>query len=224
MKKIVIVVDTQADFMNPDGALAVGGADALVEPMNAWLGALRPDDTAAVLFTFDTHFADTYPLSEEAKQFPIHCVRETGGWHNVLDAGRIDPAIPTWRLEKGVFAMWEEDGLKVEPIGGGVPIDRDAFFRDLKASGVEEAVVIGVAADYCVRWAIDGLVERGFRVTVPQALTRGIARPIDEVLRRRFCRAGSGVGLKVAGRPCSITDRTVPLWDGAGTCLPLERP
>ncbi|CUS43897.1 MAG: isochorismatase family protein [Pseudomonadota bacterium] len=193
MKKIVIVVDTQADFMNPDGALAVGGADALVAPMNAWLGALSPDGTAAVLFTFDTHFADTYPSSPEAAEFPIHCVRETAGWHNVLDAGRVDSAIPVWRLEKGVFAMWEEDGLTMEPIGGGAPVDRDAFFRGLKASGVEEAIVIGVAADYCVRWAIDGLVDRGFSVTVPEALTRGIARPIGQVLADDF--AGRAVAL-----------------------------
>jgi nicotinamidase/pyrazinamidase len=193
MKKIVIVVDTQADFMNPDGALAVAGADALAGPMNAWLAALRPDETAAVLFTFDTHFADTYPLSEEAKEFPIHCVRETPCWHNVLDAGRVDPAIPAYRLEKGVFAMWQEDGLSVEPIGGGAPVDRDAFFSDLKASGVGEAIVIGVAADYCVRWAIDGLVERGFAVTVPEALTRGIVRQIDQVLRDDF--AGQAVAL-----------------------------
>ncbi len=123
----------------------------------------------------------------------IHCVRETPAGRNVLDAGRIDPAIPTYRLEKGVFAMWQEDGLSVEPIGGGAPVDRDAFFRDLKASGVEDAVVIGVAADYCVRWAIDGLVERGFGVTVPEALTRGIARPIGQVLRDDF--AGQAVAL-----------------------------
>ena len=49
-------------------------------------------------------------------------------------------------------------------------------------------MVIGVAADYCVRWAIDGLVERGFRVIVPQALTRGIARPIEQVLAEDFAR------------------------------------
>jgi len=193
MKKIVIVVDTQADFMSPDGALSVAGADALAGPMNAWLAALRPEETAAVLFTFDTHFADTYPLSEEAKEFPLHCVRETPGWHNVLDAGQVAAAIPTYRLEKGVFAMWQEDGLTVEPIRGGAGIDRDTFFRDLKAAGVEEAIVIGVAADYCVRWAIEGLVERGFRVTVPEALTRGIARPIEQVLRDDF--AGRAVAL-----------------------------
>lgn len=194
MKKVVVVVDTQADFMNPDGALAVAGADALAAPMTEWLSSLAPEETAAVLFTFDTHFADTYPSLPEAQQFPIHCVRETHGWQNVLDPEAVDPAIPTYRLEKGVFAMWEEPDLRVEPIRGGVPADRDAFFRDLRAQGVEEAVVIGVAADYCVRWAIDGLVERGFRVTVPQALTRGIARPIEQVLAEDF--AGQAVALR----------------------------
>jgi nicotinamidase/pyrazinamidase len=193
VKKVVVVVDTQADFMNPDGALAVAGADALAAPMTAWLKALDPEDTAAVLFTFDTHFADTYPSSAEAQQFPIHCVRETPGWHNVLDTAAVDSAIPAYRLEKGVFAMWEEPDLRVEPLAGDASLDRDAFFRDLRADGVEEAVVIGVAADYCVRWAIDGLIERGFRVTVPQALTRGIARPIDQVLEEDF--AGKSVSL-----------------------------
>lgn len=193
MKKVVVVVDTQADFMNADGALAVAGAEALAAPMGAWLATLAPADTAAVLFTFDTHYADTYPRSAEAEQFPIHCVRNTPGWRNLLDPARIDPAIPSYRLEKGVFAMWEEPGLRIEPIAGGATIDRDAFFRDLRAAGVEEAGVIGVAADYCVRWAIDGLVERGFRVTVPAALTRGIARPIEQVLAEDF--AGQPVAL-----------------------------
>ncbi|WP_204277170.1 hypothetical protein, partial [Klebsiella aerogenes] len=58
----------------------------------------------------------------------------------------------------------------------------------------EEAVVIGVAADYCVRWAVEGLIERGFAVTVPEALTRGIARQIDAV------RAQEWDGLAVAIR------------------------
>ncbi len=43
------------------------------------------------------------------------------------------------------------------------------------------------------QWAIDGLVERGFRVSVPQALTRGIARPIEQVLAEDF--AGQAVAL-----------------------------
>ena len=40
--RVVVVVDTQADFMNPDGALAVAGADALAAPMGEWLRGLAP--------------------------------------------------------------------------------------------------------------------------------------------------------------------------------------
>jgi nicotinamidase/pyrazinamidase len=187
MSKVVIVVDTQADFMLPDGALAVAGADALAQPMADWLGALDPADTAAVLFTFDTHHRDTYPFSEEAKQFPIHCVRGEPGWRNMLSPDAVASGIPIFRLEKGVFAMWEEPGLSVEPIDpAGAARDRDAFFADLRATGVVEAEVIGVAADYCVKWAVDGLVARGFNVTIPAALTAGIARPIAQVVAEDF--------------------------------------
>jgi nicotinamidase-related amidase len=75
MAKFVIVVDAQRDFMTPDGALYVGGADALIGPMNDWLGTLDPADTSGVLLTFDTHYAETYAATAEAAQFPIHCVR-----------------------------------------------------------------------------------------------------------------------------------------------------
>jgi len=193
MQRFVVVVDTQVDFMHADGALAVPGAAALDAPMRAWLGDLDPGDTAGVLFTFDTHYADTYPGSAEAQQFPIHCVRDTPGWANVLDPAVIDPAIPAYRLEKGVFDLWAEADVAIEAIADGRTTPRDAFFAALKTNGVDTVTVIGVAADYCVRWAIGGLVARGFAVEVPTGLTRGIARPIDAVIRDDF--AGAPVRL-----------------------------
>jgi nicotinamidase/pyrazinamidase len=195
MARFVIVVDTQGDFMHADGALAVAGAEPLAGPMQDWLEALDPKEVAGILFTFDTHEPEIYARSVEAGQFPIHCVRGTDGWRNVLDWSTIDPLIPVWRLEKGVFAMWEEPGLQLHdarrPEGPGV--DRDAFFEDLKANGIAHVTVIGVAADYCVKWAIDGLVERGFAVEVPQRLTRGIERQIEAVVAESF--AGAPVAM-----------------------------
>ncbi|AXB79681.1 cysteine hydrolase family protein [Novosphingobium sp. P6W] len=191
MARFVIAVDTQKDFMTAQGALGVAGAEGLVEPMNAWLAALDPRDTAGVLFTFDTHEPEIYAGSIEAEAFPIHCVRGSDGWANLLDAALIDPAIPVWRIEKGVFDMWAEPGLEIEDARGlqVAPIPRESFFADLKASGVDEFTVIGVAADYCVRWAIDGLIARGFAVTVPAALTRGIERQIETVAAQDFAGA-----------------------------------
>jgi nicotinamidase/pyrazinamidase len=195
MTRFVIVVDTQRDFMAADGALSVAGAEALVEPMQDWLAALDPTGTAGVLFTFDTHVPEVYAGSPEAEAFPIHCVRGTEGWANLLDVALVDPTIPAWRIEKGVFDMWAEDGLTIEdardPDAPTTP--RERFFAELKARGVEEVAVIGVAADYCVRWAIEGLVARGFRVIVPAGLTRGIERQIETVAAEDF----AGAALRV---------------------------
>ncbi len=183
MRKFVVVVDAQWDFIAADGALPVAGADALVRPIEAWLAGLRPEEIEGILFTFDTHVPDIYAGSAEAGQFPLHCVRGHPGWELVVDPDRIDPAIPLYRLEKGVFAMWEEPDLEIETMRGppAAPRPRDAFFDDLRSRGVKDVTVIGVAADYCVRWAIDGLVARGFRVEVPATLTRGIVQQIEAV-------------------------------------------
>ena len=186
MRRFIVVVDTQADFMHADGALAVAGAETLIAPMRAWLAGLDPAETAGVLFTFDTHTAERFTGSPEAEQFPLHCERGTPGWENVLDLAAVAPGIPVYRIEKGVFDMWAEPGLVIAAVGTGETQPRDAFFAALWAEGVTELTVIGVAADYCVRWAIDGAVARGFAVEVPAALTRGIARPIDQVLAEDF--------------------------------------
>lgn len=179
--RFVIVVDAQRDFMLPDGALYVAGAETLVGPMNDWLAALDPGDIDGVLMTFDTHDAATYPSSGEAAQFPLHCVRGSAGWRSALDPAAIDPAVPLYRLEKGVFAMWEEPDVTIDDVRAPdrPAIPRDRFFADLKARGVDEVIVTGVAADFCVRWAVEGLLARGFHVVVPRAMTRGIVRQID---------------------------------------------
>ena len=201
MARFVVVVDTQWDFMAGEGALSVAGAEALVPPMQAWLSALQPGETAGVLFTFDTHFTETYAASPEAQMFPIHCVRGTRGWSNMLDVALVDPAIPAWRIEKGVFDMWAEPGLAIEDAGdvSKPTILREDFFATLAASGVTDVTVIGVAADYCVRWAVDGLLARGFAVTVPSGLTRGIERQIDAVAADDF--AGTGLIVERASTP-----------------------
>lgn len=187
MRDLIVVVDTQADFMLPDGALPVPGADTLVRPLADWLGGRTAADTAAIVFTFDTHFADTYPDSPEAQLFPIHCVKGTPGWRNLIDPLSVSATIPCRTLEKGVFDMWAEHGLMLhDPRGTLSPITRDAFFAEIRDKGVGRAIVVGVAADYCVRWAIDGLLHRGFAVTVPAGLTRGIDRSIEQVLGEEF--------------------------------------
>lgn len=191
MKRFVIVVDMQRDFVAGDGALPVPGAQELVAPMQHWLGTLQPGEVAGVLFTEDTHVPEIYARSAEAREFPPHCERDTAGWALVVDPAVIDPNIPVYALEKGVFDMWTEPGLRMNPFDSPGSSDRDAFFAQLRADGVKDVTVVGVAADYCVRWAVEGLIARGFRVTVQADLTRGITRQIDAVALNEW--AGAAV-------------------------------
>ncbi len=88
--------------MAADGALPVPGAEEIVAPMRDWLAGLRPlEETAAVLFTFDTHVPEIYAVSEEAKEFPPHCVKGAPGWELVVDPRAVHPGHPLLPAGKG---------------------------------------------------------------------------------------------------------------------------
>lgn len=74
MRKILIVVDMQNDFVS--GSLGSPEAQAIVpnvvEKVKHWNGD--------VYFTRDTHF-DNYMNSLEGKKLPVpHCIKDTNGW------------------------------------------------------------------------------------------------------------------------------------------------
>jgi len=185
MKKFLVVVDTQYDFMMPDGALYVPGAEELIVPGNKFLANLDSDVYDAVLFTYDTHTPEVFNGSPESEQFPIHCVRGTPGYANVFNPGLIGGNIPTLSLVKGVFSMWEEEKVTIFNIGdpqlsvGSQTWDRDELFAgyDKKTTLIE---VMGVASDYCVKQAVDGFVKLGFAVHVKDELCRGIQATAKE--------------------------------------------
>ncbi len=90
MKKLLIVVDYQKDFV--DGALGFSGAEKLAGPIQEKMRAYR-DRGDEVAFTFDTHGAD-YLETQEGKNLPVpHCAKGSKGWElypplEVLDGER----------------------------------------------------------------------------------------------------------------------------------------
>lgn len=74
MKKVLIVVDMQKDFV--DGALgsaeAVGIVDAVAEKIQKHDGD--------IIVTYDTHF-ENYMDTQEGRCLPVpHCIKGTDGW------------------------------------------------------------------------------------------------------------------------------------------------
>ena len=77
MKKILVIVDMQNDFV--DGALGTPEAQAIVPKVADYIRAHADKDTVLV-FTKDTHEVN-YMDTQEGKHLPVaHCIRDTHGW------------------------------------------------------------------------------------------------------------------------------------------------
>lgn len=75
MRKILVVVDMQKDFI--DGALGTKEAQAIVANVVKKIGGYKPGDIYA---TRDTH-SENYLETAEGKALPVvHCVEGTTGW------------------------------------------------------------------------------------------------------------------------------------------------
>jgi nicotinamidase/pyrazinamidase len=195
MSKLLLVIDTQVDFVMADGKLPVPDAERIIAPGIRYLAALDPVVYRHALFTFDTHDAVAFIGSPEnigdepagVPGFPIHCEKGTPGWENVFNLSVVPSAINPMTLEKGVFDMWAENDLPVTTVhDGALPVDRDTWFRQLASLGVDTVTVFGVASDFCVMWAVRGLLDRGFRVEVVEHLTAGIQRDMAQTAADEF--------------------------------------
>ncbi len=201
MFKIAIIVDPQVDFMKEDGALYVDGAEPVVEIIDQYLESLTVENGYfGVLFTADTHDPESYPDSPEAEMFPPHCYIGTDGFDFAVDPAKVamtaDGGVDRFILNKNKFNMWEQSGLEVRPFKvAGEPAailgeqDRDAFFQNALNAGVDTIEVCGVTSDYCVKYAIEGLLARKFHVIVYDNLVKGIDREIDQVAKEEFAGA-----------------------------------
>ena len=82
MKTILVDVDTQFDFVDPEGALFVASA-SVVEA--AIISALTRAQTSGqpILGSVDSHSYDAWEFAGNGGPFPPHCVKGTPGWLRV---------------------------------------------------------------------------------------------------------------------------------------------
>lgn len=155
-------IDTQYDFMRPDGLLYVKGADTLGVNLRR-ITALADRYKIPVVSTLDWHT----PRDPEFKFFPAHCVRDTPGAVKIPET--IASGTKQIMVRKNTY---------------------DAFFDSRLArrmSGFTDVYVYGVALDYCVKTACVGIRRMGLDVYLikdaTKAISPGTGRATMELLR-----------------------------------------
>lgn len=121
MKKILIVVDMQKDFI--DGSLGTKEAVAIVDNVTKKIESFDGD----IIVTYDTH-SENYTETQEGKNLPVpHCIKGTDGWE--LN-GKVQAALskkaykaiekPTFgslELIEYIKANYDPDETEIELIG-----------------------------------------------------------------------------------------------------------
>ena len=121
MKRFLVVVDTQKDFV--DGALGSGDAVAIVPSVVEKIKSFDGE----IFVTLDTHF-DNYPETAEGKKLPVlHCIKGTDGWQldkNVASAladreytAVEKPTFGSLELPRLIEAASDGDDFSIEIIG-----------------------------------------------------------------------------------------------------------
>lgn len=80
MKKCLIVVDYQYDFVADDGLLTAGKPAQFIEPFISRRVYDYLNNSQNVFFTLDTHTQKNWNSHPESRQFNMHCERGTKGW------------------------------------------------------------------------------------------------------------------------------------------------
>ncbi len=166
-------VDTQVDFMLPEGKLYVPGAEQII-PNLARLMAYAREHHILVLSSADAHPPDDPSFT----QWPPHCVIGTPGQRRI--PATLFPAATIVANQPGVFTLpkqWAGQVI-IEKTDYDVSTNPN-FDAVLAAVGPRRFVVFGVATEFCVRAAVLALRKRDLPVDLVTDAIRAIT-PDDE--------------------------------------------
>jgi nicotinamidase/pyrazinamidase len=174
VRRALIVVDVQNDFC-PGGSLAVEHGDEVVAPLNRLIEEFLSRGEP-VYKSRDWHPARTKHFALYGGTWPVHCVRGTRGaeFHPELIE---DPRVRV--VSKG---LGDEDSYSA--------FDGTTLADSLRAEGVGEVWVGGLATDYCVKNTVLDALRAGFKVRALSDAMRAVnlrpgddARAVEEMRR-----------------------------------------
>lgn len=173
----LILVDIQNDFL-PGGALAVPEGDQIIPVVNQ-----LQKNFELIVATQDFHpenhksFAANHPGKQPGDHielqgmdqilWPVHCVQGSQGaeFADALDMDKVEKIFPKGTdPEIDSYSGFYDNGhLKATGLG-----------EYLKEKGVDKVVIVGLAADYCVKFTALDAVGLGFETIVVKDATRAV--------------------------------------------------
>src|SRR5712691_5950147 len=171
--RILWDVDTQVDFMLPEGKLYVPGAEQTAPAMKRLVEAARAAGIVHVASADDHELTDDEisDTPDFETMYPPHCLRGTRGARKIAETEQEDPVpitlvtLPERYLEGREFLLLKKSfDVFTNP-------NTDRLLDRLDP---DEIVVFGVATDVCDDAAIRGFLERGRKVRFVEDAARGL--------------------------------------------------
>lgn len=222
MKRVLVDVDTQHDFVDPAGALYVPAASGTRMRIAEHLQRSQEEGTP-IIGSVDAHAYDAWEFQANGGPFPPHCVKGTAGGLRVFSdlpaRTRFVPMqVVAPRVRNLVGEAIEGEGpreldaamLAAEAADGvGIYFEKEVYslFSNPAAAPVVAALVqslggpasvcfevIGYCTGgYCVDAAALGFAERGYRVRVCSGATAAIGGDEAAAASKRALEA-KGIG------------------------------
>ena len=158
-------VDTQYDFIMPDGKLYIREAEKILSNLER-LTACARQRNIPIFGSVDYHNPDDAEISDSPdfrNTFPPHCLKDTPGQRKVTETRPLNPLWIDSGAEDAAFL-----GERVRNHTGEIIFRKQRFdvFTNrnvepvLNAVGPRRIVLYGVALDVCNAYAIDGFLKR----------------------------------------------------------------
>jgi nicotinamidase/pyrazinamidase len=171
-------VDTQVDFMLPQGKLYVPGAVETVPAMGRLVHAARTAGVVHVASADDHELTDPEISAEPdfRNTYPPHCLRGTRGAQKISETEQDDPLpLSLVPYPPGLIPELIEGRRELLLLKKNFNVFTNPNTEPLlEALDPDEIVVFGVATDVCNDAAIRGFLRRGRRVTFVEDAARGL--------------------------------------------------
>jgi nicotinamidase/pyrazinamidase len=217
--RALIIVDVQNDFCEGGSLAVAGGADVAAGVSAALAGAVHAPDAQAgpaagwahVVATKDYHIdpgAHFGNPPDYVDSWPAHCVVGTGGadFHPALDTARIEAVFTKGAHEAAYSGFQGTTASGTITASEGTTASNGTAASEgtavgladwLRAHGVTDVDIVGIATDHCVRATALDAVREGFNTTVLLGLTAGVARETTDAALAAL----RDVGARLIGEP-----------------------